>query len=235
MESLPRRRFSFTNVIWDTVQLLQQRGWTEGKNLSIDLRWPKGSFAQEPSLVSEVLDSKVDVIVAWATPSALAARRATSTIPIVFLGNAWGHDFDFHVPLWMEAARQFQHGILYPRWATGANGGFGEPSTVFYPPLSWMTGGLLGLILPWRWVPCAYLFLVFVLAGASMWKLASDWLEPPDALMARAALLTWPGVLPSQYTASGKPRRRARSWSSSMNAAMASSGCQGSVTPNRQQ
>ena len=62
-------------------EALQQRGWTEGKNLSIDVRWPKGSFAQEPGLISEVLQSNVDVIVAWATPSALAARRATSTIP----------------------------------------------------------------------------------------------------------------------------------------------------------
>jgi putative ABC transport system substrate-binding protein len=68
-------------------EALQQRGWTEGKNLSIDVRWPKGSFAQEPGFISEVLHSNVaDVIVAWATPTALAARRATSTIPIVFLG-----------------------------------------------------------------------------------------------------------------------------------------------------
>jgi putative tryptophan/tyrosine transport system substrate-binding protein len=67
-------------------EALQQRGWTEGKNLSIDVRWPKGSFAQDPGLISEVLHSNVDVIVAWATPTALAVRRATSTIPIVFLG-----------------------------------------------------------------------------------------------------------------------------------------------------
>jgi putative tryptophan/tyrosine transport system substrate-binding protein len=66
--------------------VLQQRGWTEGKNLSIDVRWPKGSFAQDPGLISEVLHTNVDVIVAWATPTALAVRRATSTIPIVFLG-----------------------------------------------------------------------------------------------------------------------------------------------------
>ena len=45
-------------------EALQQRGWTEGKNLSIDIRWPKGSFAQEPGLISEVLHSNVDVIVA---------------------------------------------------------------------------------------------------------------------------------------------------------------------------
>jgi putative tryptophan/tyrosine transport system substrate-binding protein len=65
---------------------LQERGWTEGTNLSIDVRWPKDSFAQEPGFISEVLHNDVDVIVAWATPSALAARRATSTVPIVFLG-----------------------------------------------------------------------------------------------------------------------------------------------------
>ena len=67
-------------------EALQQRGWTQGKNLSIDVRWPKDSFAQEPGLIPEILHSNVDVIVAWATPTALAARRATSTIPIVFLG-----------------------------------------------------------------------------------------------------------------------------------------------------
>src|SRR6516165_8933644 len=67
-------------------EALQQRGWTEGKNLSIDVRWPKVSFTQEPGLISEVLHSNVDVIVAWATPTALAVRRATSTIPIVLLG-----------------------------------------------------------------------------------------------------------------------------------------------------
>jgi putative ABC transport system substrate-binding protein len=67
-------------------EALQQRGWTEGKNLSIDVRWPKGSFAQDPGVIAEVLHGNVDIIVAWATPTALAARRATSTIPIVFLG-----------------------------------------------------------------------------------------------------------------------------------------------------
>ena len=67
-------------------EALQQRGWTTEGKKSIDIRWPKGSFAQDPGLISEVLQSNVDIIVAWATPSALAARRATSTIPIVFLG-----------------------------------------------------------------------------------------------------------------------------------------------------
>ena len=53
---------------------LQQRGYIEGKNLSIDVSWPKGSFAQDPGVITALLRSNVDVIVAWATRSALAAR-----------------------------------------------------------------------------------------------------------------------------------------------------------------
>src|SRR5262249_43376996 len=48
--------------------------------------WPQGSFDQDPSVVTELVNSNVDVIVAWATPATIAARRATSTIPIVMVG-----------------------------------------------------------------------------------------------------------------------------------------------------
>jgi putative ABC transport system substrate-binding protein len=62
---------------------LRGRGYVEGQNLSIDVRWPQGSFDQDPSVVTELVNSNVDVIVVWTTPAAIAARRATSTIPIV--------------------------------------------------------------------------------------------------------------------------------------------------------
>jgi putative ABC transport system substrate-binding protein len=65
---------------------LRGRGYVEGQNLSIDVRWPQGSFDQDPSVVTELVTSNVDVIVAWATPATIAARRATSTIPIVMVG-----------------------------------------------------------------------------------------------------------------------------------------------------
>jgi putative ABC transport system substrate-binding protein len=65
---------------------LRGRGYVEGQNLSIDVRWPQGSFDQDPSVVTELVNSNVDVIVAWATPATIAARRATSTIPIVMVG-----------------------------------------------------------------------------------------------------------------------------------------------------
>jgi len=65
---------------------LRGRGYVEGQNLSIDVRWPQGSFDQDPSVVTELVNSNVDVIVAWPTAATFAARRATSTIPIVMVG-----------------------------------------------------------------------------------------------------------------------------------------------------
>jgi ABC-type uncharacterized transport system substrate-binding protein len=64
---------------------LRERGYIEGQNLSIDYRWPEESFEQNPGVATELVGSNVDVIVAWASPAVAAARRATSTIPIVMV------------------------------------------------------------------------------------------------------------------------------------------------------
>src|SRR6516164_9481898 len=74
---------------------MRGRGYVEGQNLSIDVRWPQGSFDQDPSVVTELVNSNVDVIVAWATPATIAAHRATSTIPIVMVsvGDPVGSGF----------------------------------------------------------------------------------------------------------------------------------------------
>ena len=65
---------------------LRESGYVEGQHLSIDVRWPQGSFEQLPDLAGELVRSEVDVIVAWPTPAVMAAQRATSTIPIVMVG-----------------------------------------------------------------------------------------------------------------------------------------------------
>jgi len=65
---------------------MRERGYIEGQNLSVAVRWPQGSFDQDPSVVTELVNSNVDVIVAWGTPTVIAVRRATSTIPIVMVG-----------------------------------------------------------------------------------------------------------------------------------------------------
>jgi putative ABC transport system substrate-binding protein len=64
---------------------LRGRGYVEGQNLSIDVRWPQGSFDQDPSVVTELVSSNVDVIVAWPTLATIAARGATATTPIVMV------------------------------------------------------------------------------------------------------------------------------------------------------
>jgi hypothetical protein len=103
---------------------------------------------------------------------------------MLFLGNASGHDFQFHIASWMDAAGQWREGIVYPRWAEWANWGFGEPRFVFYPPASWMVGAALGTVLPWRVVPGLFIWLALVAAGMAMWNLAREWLPARYATLA---------------------------------------------------
>jgi ABC-type uncharacterized transport system substrate-binding protein len=62
---------------------LRELGWIEGQNLAIDYRWAADREDQLPALAAELVQRKVDVIVTSSTPAAFAAKRATTTIPIV--------------------------------------------------------------------------------------------------------------------------------------------------------
>jgi putative ABC transport system substrate-binding protein len=63
---------------------LRDLGWGAGQNILIEDRWAEGSADRLPVLAAELVRLKVDLIVAGATPGALAATSATREIPIVF-------------------------------------------------------------------------------------------------------------------------------------------------------
>jgi len=67
-------------------QGLRDLGHVEGKNIAIEYRYAEGKFERLPDLAAELVRLKVDLIVAGATPPALAAQKATTSIPIVIVG-----------------------------------------------------------------------------------------------------------------------------------------------------
>jgi putative ABC transport system substrate-binding protein len=69
-------------------QGLRDLGYIEGQNITIEYRFANGQVGRLPELAAEMVRLKLDVIVTPGTPASMAAKKATSTIPIVFAGVA---------------------------------------------------------------------------------------------------------------------------------------------------
>jgi len=81
-ESPPTRARS-VDGFW---QRLRELGWVEGQNLVVESRWADGRVDRLPALMVELVARKVDVLVTYGTPAGVAAKNATSEIPIVDVG-----------------------------------------------------------------------------------------------------------------------------------------------------
>jgi putative tryptophan/tyrosine transport system substrate-binding protein len=66
------------------VQRLRELGWIEGRTIAIEYRWAEGREQRFAEIVAEFVRLKADIIVTSGTPQVLAAKQATSVIPIVF-------------------------------------------------------------------------------------------------------------------------------------------------------
>jgi putative tryptophan/tyrosine transport system substrate-binding protein len=78
-------RASVEQVLQAFLRTLRELGWVEGQNLIIEYRWADGKLERLPDLAADLVRRKVDLIVAPAGSAALAAKNATSVIPIVMI------------------------------------------------------------------------------------------------------------------------------------------------------
>jgi putative ABC transport system substrate-binding protein len=66
------------------TQALADLGWTDGQNVALEIHFASGKLDRLPALADDLVRRRVDVIVAYGLPAAVAAKAATDTVPIVF-------------------------------------------------------------------------------------------------------------------------------------------------------
>src|SRR5262249_4697936 len=75
---------SYGQWVTTFVRRLHELGWIEGRTVTIEYRWAEGRTERAVDIAAEFVQRRVDVIVTSGTGTVLAAKQATSVIPIVF-------------------------------------------------------------------------------------------------------------------------------------------------------
>jgi len=140
----------------------------------------------------------------------LAALLAV--VPLLLRGTSCGHDLGFHLHNWLEVSSQWKQGWLLPHWDFTAAWNSGEPRFVFYPPISWTMGALLGLFLPWAAVPTTYIWIALTLCGFGMYRLARVWTTSINALIPATLYMVHPYMLFTFYERAAYAELLAAAW-----------------------
>jgi hypothetical protein len=145
-----------------------------------------------------------------------------AVMPLIYLGCSCGHDFDFHLLNWMEVARQFSQGNLHPHWAFTPAFNAGEPRFIFYPPLSWTLGALIGLLLThlpgvtqaaaWTATPIVFTWIALTLSGLTLHRLARIFVGSNAALLAATLYVANPYMLFTAYERTAYAELLAAAW-----------------------
>jgi putative tryptophan/tyrosine transport system substrate-binding protein len=94
------------------VQMLAELGWTDGRNVLMDVRWARGNLERMRTLAKELVELRSDVILSPTTPVTAALQRETRTIPIIFVivADPVGEGFVASIP---RPARNLTGFMLY--------------------------------------------------------------------------------------------------------------------------
>lgn len=141
------------------------------------------------SLKSEKIRQRLRALIG---PALIVLAASLVWIPFHLHGTSCGHDFDFHFESWVEIAQGWKNlsghgGILYPHWAASPSWGAGEPRFVFYPPLTWILGATLGLLVGWDAAAPTLIWILLAATGLAVRALARQWF--PDRTATHAGMI----------------------------------------------
>jgi len=113
----------------------------------------------------------------------IAALALLPIIPYAVYGYA-GQDFESHVTAWLALRTAWLAGDLTPMWNPQANFGLGDVHLGLYPPGAIYAGGVLAMLMPLRYVPGFFVWIVTALSGAAMYFACREFVAQRDRLAA---------------------------------------------------